>query len=110
MTHQARPGEQVSVAELLIRSAAPRELNWHEDTVVLPRARHRVRPAAGLFREKPRAALSLGRTRVFAVVAGAFALAGGMGAAASLPVERSSETVWPPVELGPPMVIASPSP
>lgn len=105
MARGARRTEQVTVAELLVRSAATRErYRPVEDTVVLPRSRHR---------EKPAALRALARTRVFSVVAGALALAGGVAAAAtsavSTPVQRSSELVWPPLDAGVPMVAASPN-
>ncbi len=104
MARGARRTEQVTVAELLVRSAATRErYRPAEDTVVLPRSRHR---------EKPAALRALARTRVFSVVAGALALAGGVAAAAtsvSTPVQRSSELVWPPLDAGVPMVAATPN-
>jgi len=103
MTRNARSAEQVSVAELLVRSAATRERYRLEDTVILPRSRHR---------EKSPALRALARTRVFSVVAGALALAGGVATAAtsvSSPVQRSSELVWPPLDAGLPMIAATPN-
>jgi hypothetical protein len=103
MARNARRAEQVSVAELLVRSAATRERYRFEDTVILPRSRHR---------EKSPALRALARTRVFSVVAGALALAGGVATAAtsvSGPVQRSSELVWPPLDAGLPMVAATPN-
>jgi hypothetical protein len=76
--------EQVTVAELLVRSA--------HATTALPRARHR---------EKPQALRSLTRLRVLSVVAGALALTGGVSAAVSMPGERSPGPAWPPVGLEP---------
>lgn len=103
MARNVRRAEQVSVAELLVRSAATRERYRFEDTVILPRSRHR---------EKSPALRALARTRVFSVVAGALALAGGVATAAtsvSGPLQRSSELVWPPLDAGLPMIAATPN-
>lgn len=103
MARNARSAEQVTVAELLVQSAATRRRYPMEDTVILPRARHR---------EKAPALRALARTRVFSVVAGALALAGGVAAAASsvsAPIQRAGELVWPPLDAGLPMVAVTPS-
>lgn len=104
MARNAQRAEQVSVAELLVRSAETRErYRPEDDTVILPRSRHR---------EKSPAMRALARTRVFSVVAGALAMAGGVAAAAtsvSSPTQRASELVWPPLDAGLPMVAATPS-
>ncbi|WP_245589525.1 hypothetical protein [Amycolatopsis balhimycina] len=92
---------QVTVADLLVRSDAARDRYRDDDTVVLPRARHR---------EKPQVLRSLARLRVFSVVAGALALTGGVSAAVSMPVERSAGAAWPPVGLEPPAVALVPLP
>ena len=55
MARTAPRREQVTVAELLVRSAGPRDRFGSEDTLVLPRARHR---------EKPQVLRSLARLRV----------------------------------------------
>lgn len=101
MARRAPRRERVTVAELLVRSDAPRDRYRDEDTIVLPRARHR---------EKPQVLRSLTRLRVVSVVAGALALTGGVGAAVSMPVERSAGAVWPPVGLEPPAVALIPLP
>ena len=103
MARNARSAEQVTVAELLVQSTAARRRYRMEDTVILPRARHR---------EKAPALRALARTRVFSVVAGALALAGGVAAAASsvsTPIQRAGELVWPPLDAGLPMVAVTPS-
>lgn len=101
MARRAPRREQVTVAELLVRSDAPRDRYRDEDTVVFPRARHR---------EKPQVLRSLARVRVLSVVAGALALTGGVSAAVSMPVERSAGAAWPPVGLEPPAVALVPLP
>ena len=93
--------EQVTVAELLVRSAAAPDRSALEDTVVLPRTRHR---------QKPQALRSLARVRVFSVVAGALALTGGIATAVSMPVQRSAGAAWPPAGLEPPPVALVPLP
>ncbi|SFW68687.1 hypothetical protein [Amycolatopsis australiensis] len=93
MARRAPRRGQVTVAELLVRSAVA------------------DRPAGGArHREKPRVLRSLGRLRVFSVVAGALALTGGVGAAVSLPVERSAGAAWPPAGVEPPAVALVPLP
>ncbi|MEU4246288.1 hypothetical protein AB0F15_02645 [Amycolatopsis sp. NPDC026612] len=101
MARRAPRRAQVTVAELLVRSDAPRDRYRDDDTVVLPRARHR---------EKPEVLRSLTRLRVLSVVAGALALTGGVSAAVSMPVERSAGAAWPPVGLEPPAVALVPLP
>jgi hypothetical protein len=91
----------VTVAELLGRSDAPRDRYRDEDTLVLPRARHR---------EKPQVLRSLARLRVFSVVAGALALTGGVSAAVSMPPDRTAGAAWPPAGLEPPAVALVPLP
>ncbi|MEV6828931.1 hypothetical protein [Amycolatopsis sp. NPDC051102] len=93
--------ERVTVAELLGRSGAPRDGYRDEDTLVLPRARHR---------EKPQVLRSVTRLRVFSVVAGALALTGGVSAAVSMPPEHAAGAAWPPVGLEPPAVALVPLP
>src|SRR5690348_1785262 len=83
MARRAPRRGQVTVAELLVRSAG----GSAEDTLVLPRARHR---------EKPAGLRSLARLRVFSVVAGALALTGGVAAAVSMPAERTAGAAAPP--------------
>ncbi|WP_410568032.1 hypothetical protein [Amycolatopsis sp. cmx-4-61] len=97
MARRAPRREQVTVAELLVRSDLPRD----EDTVVFPRARHR---------EKPQVLRSLTRLRVLSVVAGALALTGGVSAAVSMPSSRNTVAAWPPVGLEPPAVALVPLP
>ena len=87
--------------DLLFRSDAARARYLDDDTIVLPRARHR---------EKPQVLRSLTRLRVFSVVAGALALTGGVSAAVSMPVERSAGAAWPPAGLEPPAVALVPQP
>ncbi|MEV6874421.1 hypothetical protein [Amycolatopsis sp. NPDC051128] len=101
MARTAPRREQVTVAELLGRSAAPRDRFGSEDTLVLPRARHR---------EKPQVLRSLARLRVISVVAGALALTGGVSAAVSMPVERSAGPARPPAGLEPLPVALVPLP
>lgn len=101
MARRAPRRAQVTVADLLVRSDAARDRYRDEDTLVLPRARHR---------EKPQVLRSLTRLRVFSVVAGALALTGGVSAAVSMPVERSAGAAWPPVGLEPPAVALEPLP
>jgi hypothetical protein len=90
MTRPAPRREQVSVAELLVRSAV------REDASGLPGARHRQ--------------TSLARIRVLSVVAGALAITGGVAAAVSQPVEHGAGAVWPPVGLEPLSVELTPPP
>jgi hypothetical protein len=99
MARTAPRPEQVTVAELMVRSATPRDRSDLEDTLVLPRARHR---------EKPQVLRSLARLRVLSVVAGALALTGGVGAAVSMPGERSAGAAWPLAGLEPPPVALVP--
>lgn len=101
MARRAPRREQVTVAELLVRSDAPRDRYRDEDTLVLPRARHR---------EKPQVLRSLTRLRVLSVVAGALALTGGVSAAVSMPAEHKAGSAWPPVGLEPPAVALVPLP
>jgi hypothetical protein len=101
MARRAPRRAQVTVADLLVRSEAARDRYRDEDTLVLPRARHR---------EKSPVLRSLARLRVFSVVAGALALTGGVSAAVSMPVERSAGATWPPVGLEPPAVALVPLP
>jgi len=90
MARRAPRRGQVTVAELLVRSAG----GSPEDTLVLPRARHR---------EKPPVLRSLARLRVFSVVAGALALTGGVAAAVSMPAaERTAGAASPPAGVEPP--------
>ncbi|MEU7783011.1 hypothetical protein [Amycolatopsis sp. NPDC049159] len=95
MARRAPRREHVTVAELLVRTTAPRE---QPDGA---RARHR---------EKPQVLRSLARLRVFSVVAGALALTGGVGAAVSMPVQRGAGASWPPVGLEPPPIALIPLP
>ena len=97
MARRAPRREQVTVAELLVRSTVPPD----RGTVVLPRARHR---------EKPQVLRSLARLRVFSVVAGALALTGGVSAAVSMPAEHGASPSWPPAGLEPPAVALVPLP
>jgi len=60
MARRAPRREQVTVADLLVRSDTARDRYRDEDTLVLPRARHR---------EKPQVLRSLTRLRMFSVVA-----------------------------------------
>jgi hypothetical protein len=99
MARTAPRPEQVTVAELLVRSATPRDRYDSEDTLVFPRSRHR---------EKPQVLRSLARLRVLSVVAGALALTGGVGAAVSMPGERSAGAAWPQTGLEPPPVALVP--
>ncbi|WP_410640550.1 hypothetical protein [Amycolatopsis sp. lyj-346] len=101
MARRAPRREQVTVAELLVRSDAPPDRYRDEDTLVLPRARHR---------EKPQVLRSLARLRVLSVVAGALALTGGVSAAVSMPSERNAAATWPPAGLEPPAVALVPLP
>ncbi|MET9000526.1 hypothetical protein [Amycolatopsis sp. NPDC004169] len=101
MARRAPRREQVTVAELLVRSDAPRDRYRGEDTLVLPRARHR---------EKPQVLRSLSRLRVVSVVAGALALTGGVSAAVSMPSARDTVAAWPPAGLEPPAVALVPLP
>ncbi|MGV9359526.1 hypothetical protein [Amycolatopsis sp. NPDC003731] len=101
MARRAPRREQVTVAELLVRSDAPRDRYRDEDTLVLPRARHR---------EKPQVLRSLTRLRMFSVVAGALALTGGVSAAVSMPPTRDTAAAWPPAGLEPPAVALVPLP
>ncbi|MFJ1761034.1 hypothetical protein ACIOD2_12005 [Amycolatopsis sp. NPDC088138] len=91
MARRAPRREQVSVAELLVRSTV------REDGP----ARHR--------QQSPRAR-ALARVRVFSVVAGALALTGGVAAAVSQPYEHAAGAVWPPVGLDPVPVALTPTP
>ncbi|MFG1639981.1 hypothetical protein ACGFMK_06825 [Amycolatopsis sp. NPDC049252] len=91
MARRAPRREQVSVAELLVRSAV------REDTP----ARHR---------QQSTAARTLARVRVFSVVAGALALTGGVAAAVTQPYEHAAGAVWPPVGLDPVPVALTPTP
>ncbi len=93
MARRAPRGDAVTVAELLVRSAAD--------------GRHREPPR---HREKPQALRSLARLRVFSVVAGALALTGGVATAVSMPVERGAGPSWPPVGLEPPAAALVPFP
>ncbi len=101
MARRAPRREQVTVAELLVRSDAPHDRYRDEDTLVLPRARHR---------EKPQVLRSLTRLRVLSVVAGALALTGGVSAAVSMPPTRDTAAAWPPAGLEPPAVALVPLP
>ncbi|MEV5716276.1 hypothetical protein AB0L41_20470 [Amycolatopsis mediterranei] len=102
MARRAPRREQVTVAELLVRSDAPLDRYRDEDTVVFPRvARHR---------EKPQVLRSLTRLRMLSVVAGALALTGGVSAAVSMPSSRDVGAAWPPVGLEPPAVALVPLP
>jgi len=101
MARRAPRREQVTVAELLVRSDAPRDRYRDEDTLVLPRARHR---------EKPQVLRSLTRLRMLSVVAGALALTGGVSAAVSMPPARDTAAAWPPAGLEPPAVALVPLP
>lgn len=89
MARRAPHSEAVTVAELLVRSAAAHD-------------RHRMTDTPAQHREKPQVLRSLARLRVFSVVAGALALTGGVATAVSMPVERSAGAAWPPVGLEPP--------
>ncbi|MEU8634549.1 hypothetical protein AB0C38_20405 [Amycolatopsis sp. NPDC048633] len=97
MARRAPRGETVTVAELLVRSAAAED-------------RYRIAGAGARHREKPQALRSLARLRVFSVVAGALALTGGVATAVSMPVERSAGAAWPPVGLEPPAAALVPFP
>ncbi|MEV7092458.1 hypothetical protein AB0M80_06405 [Amycolatopsis sp. NPDC051045] len=101
MARRAPRRAQVTVAELLVRSDAPRDRYRDEDTLVLPRARHR---------EKPQVWSSLTRLRMVSVVAGALALTGGVSAAVSMPGEQRAGAAWPPAGLEPPAVALIPLP
>ncbi|MGW3958350.1 hypothetical protein ACWED2_00920 [Amycolatopsis sp. NPDC005003] len=101
MARRAPRREQVTVAELLVRSDAPFDRHRAEDTLVFPRARHR---------EKPQVLRSLARLRVLSVVAGALALTGGVSAAVSMPSSRDTAAAWPPAGLEPPAVALVPLP
>ncbi len=101
MARRAPRREQVTVAELLGRSDAPRDRYRDEDTLVLPQARHR---------EKSQVLRSLTRLRVLSVVAGALALTGGVSAAVSMPPSRDVGAAWPPAGLEPPAVALVPLP
>ncbi|WIY06231.1 hypothetical protein QRX60_21190 [Amycolatopsis mongoliensis] len=89
MARRAPRSEAVTVAELLVRSAAAHD-------------RHRTAGTPARHREKPQVLRSLARLRVFSVVAGALALTGGVATAVSMPVERGAGAVWPPAGLEPP--------
>ncbi|WP_372664224.1 hypothetical protein [Amycolatopsis kentuckyensis] len=93
MARRAPRGEAVTVAELLVRSAAD--------------GRHHEPPR---HREKPQALRSLARLRVLSVVAGALALTGGVATAVSMPVERGAGASWPPAGLEPPAAALVPFP
>lgn len=93
MARRAPRGDAVTVAELLVRSAAD--------------GRHREPPR---HREKPQALRSLARLRVLSVVAGALALTGGVATAVSMPVERGAGASWPPAGLEPPAAALVPFP
>jgi hypothetical protein len=93
MARRAPRREQVSVAELLVRSAV------RED--VSAQARHR---------QQSPGSRALARIRVFSVVAGALALTGGVAAAVAQPYEHAAGAVWPPVGLEPVPVTLTPSP
>ncbi|WP_328449733.1 MULTISPECIES: hypothetical protein [unclassified Amycolatopsis] len=95
MTRRAPRREQVSVAELLVRSAS-----W-QDALESPPSRHRRR--SPVLR-------SLARVRVFSVVAGALAITGGVAAAVAQPYEHAAGAVWPPVGLEPVPLSVTPSP
>ncbi len=95
MARRASRSESVTVAELLVRSAAAHDRHGTAD----PQARHR---------EKPQALRSPARLRVFSVVAGALALTGGVATAVSMPVERGAGASWPPAGLEPPAVALVP--
>ncbi|MFT7874216.1 MULTISPECIES: hypothetical protein [Amycolatopsis] len=101
MARRAPRREQVTVAELLVRSDVPPDRHRDEDTLVFPRARHR---------EKPQVLRSLTRLRMLSVVAGALALTGGVSAAVSMPNQRNAAAVWPPAGLEPPAVALVPLP
>jgi hypothetical protein len=91
MARRAPRREQVSVAELLVRSAV------REDA-----------PAQARHRQKSQGALA--RVRLFSMVAGALAVTGGVAAAVSQPYEHAAGAVWPPVGLEPVPVALTPSP
>lgn len=97
MARRAQRREQVTVAELLVRSAAAPD-------------RYRTADTEGRHREKPPVLKSLARLRVLSVVAGALALTGGVATAVSMPVERSTGASWPPVGLEPPAAPLVPLP
>ncbi|WIX85065.1 hypothetical protein [Amycolatopsis sp. DG1A-15b] len=102
MARRAPRREQVTVAELLVRSDASFDRYRDEDTVVFPRvARHR---------ERPQVLRSLTRVRMLSVVAGALALTGGVSAAVSMPSSRDVGAAWPPAGLEPPAVALVPLP
>jgi hypothetical protein len=88
MARRAPRSEAVTVAELLVRSAATHDRHRVDDT----RARHR---------EKSPALRSLARLRVFSVVAGALALTGGVATAVSMPAGGNAGADRPPVGLEP---------
>jgi hypothetical protein len=97
MARRAPRSEAVTVAELLVRSAAADD-------------RHRVADSRARHREKSPALGSLARLRMFSVVAGALALTGGVATAVSMPVERSAGAAWPQVDLEPATVPLVPFP
>ncbi|HET6703470.1 hypothetical protein [Amycolatopsis sp.] len=101
MARRAPRREQVTVAELLGRPDAPRDRYRDDDTVVLPRARHR---------EKPQVLRSLARLRMLSVVAGALALTGGVSAAVSMPARHNAGGSGAPTGLEPPAVALVPLP
>ncbi|SED50030.1 hypothetical protein SAMN04489727_8119 [Amycolatopsis tolypomycina] len=101
MARRAPRREQVTVAELLGRSDAPRDRYRDDDTVVFPRARHR---------EKPQVLRSLTRLRMLSVVAGALALTGGVSAAVSMPAQHNAGGAGTPAGLEPPAVALVPLP
>lgn len=95
MTRRASHREQVSVAELLVRSDS-----W-QDALEAPPSRHRRR--SPVLR-------SLARVRALSVVAGALAITGGVAALAAQPFEHAAGAVWPPVGLEPVPLALTPSP
>lgn len=95
MTRRAPRREQVSVAELLVRSDS-----W-QDALEAPPSRHRRR--SPVLR-------SLARVRALSVVAGALAITGGVAALAAQPFEHAAGAVWPPVGLEPVPLALTPSP
>ncbi|WP_410623782.1 hypothetical protein [Amycolatopsis sp. cmx-8-4] len=95
MTRRAPRREQVSVAELLVRSDS-----W-QDALEAPPSRHRRR--SPVLR-------SLARVRALSVVAGALAITGGVAALAVQPFEHAAGAVWPPVGLEPVPLALTPSP
>jgi hypothetical protein len=92
MARRAPGREQVSVAELLVRSTV------REDA-----------PAQARHRQQSQGARALARIRVFSVVAGALALTGGVAAAVAQPYEHAAGAVWPPVGLEPVPLTLTPS-